>query len=230
MTANVSMGLPGDEKEERRAKNHATGRPVSDLTEELTEFLGEELMDRGQEVRLPKNGWFAFSDADLRQKLRHYQGHLDTFVTQVPRGKDESLGEYVRRLARQHDSVQDILSMIANIDAHFALAAKKRFEEMKKAAEAKRQEEERDRQRRLEERRKREREASPDPKEIKRLLAVIAEAEEIEALVALRDKAQEARGALVDIFTSERDACKSLGKPVPERSVPGWPNALNPRR
>jgi hypothetical protein len=165
----------------------------------------------------------AVTREDFNGLLKPLRSMLSDLMLRMPRSKGETLEAYAERLRKSEvDSGRwwSRFQRIGELMAHLQRLDEEEAAERKLEAEIKRQEEERKRQRELEERRKLEREASPDPAEIKRLLAVIAEAEEIERLLKLRNKANEAREALFDIYEKERNACRELGRPAPQRSGP----------
>jgi hypothetical protein len=175
---------------------------------------------------------------DFERLLRPWQYELGKLMQRVPRD-DLTIDAYLTRLTRAGSGdgwwnhfhrMKNFLAHLHRIEQEEAAERQRErdAEEARKRAERQRRRQEEERER--EARRQLERDASPDKAEIKRLLAVIAEAKDIEELLALHEAADDARGALQSIYTKERDACAALGKPAPERSVPGWPNALEVTR
>jgi hypothetical protein len=171
---------------------------------------------------------------DFELLLTPWKHELGRLMLQWPRREGSTIASYLNHLTKagsadnwwnRFDRMKDWLAHIARIDDE-ERAEREREAKRKRDEEQERQAREREARRRAHERAKRQ--ASPDPVEIKRLLAVIAEAEEIEALLALHEKANDARRALTDIYKAEREGCEYLDEPVPEREVPGWPNALDP--
>jgi hypothetical protein len=157
---------------------------------------------------------------DFERLLRPWKYELGRLMLKVPRNKDETFKDYFPRLRKdvgdmdgwwgRFERMKIFLAHLRRIEIDEEDDAYDEQQRAKREAEARR---ERERARRAE----LEKQATVDAKEVKRLLAVIVEAEEIEALLR---KANNARTALRTIYAKERDACVALGRPVPEREVP----------
>jgi hypothetical protein len=157
---------------------------------------------------------------DFERLLAPWKRALGQLMLKVPRNEGESIAAYHERLTQSGEDWWGRFERMKNWLAHIhRVEGEERVEREREAAQRKREEEERERAERAR-RAELERQATIDPNEVKRLLAVIAEAREIEELLALHKRAESARGALRSMYAKERDACAALGKPVPERSVP----------
>jgi hypothetical protein len=167
---------------------------------------------------------------DFELLLTPWKRELGRLMVQWPRREGSTIASYLNHLTKagsddnwhsRFDRMKLYLAHIARIDDE-ERAEREREAKRKRDEARERQVRERERIAELE------RQAKVDLVEIKRLLAVIAEAEDIEALLALHKQAQEARRALRDIYEREMNACQALGKPVPKREVPGWPHTFDP--
>jgi hypothetical protein len=171
----------------------------------------------------------AVERGDFEFLLKPWKVELGRLMVRFPRKETESIADYYNRLSQHGDNWGNRLGRMSDLLAYIDRFEQAERAEREREAKRKRDEEKervrlaREQQRLAHERATRQ--ASPDAKEVKRLLAIVAKAEDIERLLAA---ANDARQALTDIFKAEREGCEYLGKPVPERQVPGRPNALDP--
>jgi hypothetical protein len=225
--SNISLTLEGASRAEER-------KVVIDdaLVEEMcAHLLAEKLREMGRvapehralllpQVHINEGGFrrLAVTCDDFERLLRPWKVELGRLMLKYPRHDGATIAGYLSFLTRSGDNwdgrFHRMKVWLAHIHRIECEEAAERKHQAQIEAQRKRDEEERRRQERL----ALERDASPSDAEIKRLLAVIAEAREAEELMALIDNANAARYALRNIFEKEREACEALGRPVPERS------------
>jgi hypothetical protein len=165
----------------------------------------------------------AVSKADFEGSIASLKYALGVLMSSFPRMKGESIADYRDRLRTEGagDGWWSLFRKMAICVAHIQRIELEESNERARIADEGRQRQRDEEERKRQERAQWERDASPDPKEIKRLLAVIDEASEARRLLALIDSANVALLALGDIYEKEREACMRLGKPVPKPSKYG---------
>jgi hypothetical protein len=216
--------------------------PNAELVDELCTFLGKEYTEQFNRDRnahwvnpadrphsLPRVKFDddgITRDAVTRENFEHavepWKYALGELMTHVPRERGERIADYRDRLCLSSgDPWRLRMTNMAICVSHIQRIEKGEADARANAVAQRKREEEQHQERRRQEREQDERHASPDPKEIKRLRAIVDEASEAYRLLALHDKAQAATLSLYDIYEKECNACMRLGKPVPDISKYG---------
>jgi hypothetical protein len=157
---------------------------------------------------------------DFELLLNPWKRELGLLMVKWPRRERQTIASYHAFLSEAGDNWGSRFERMGNLLAHLHRIHEEERAEREREAAQRKLEEEAEAQREREHRAALERQATIDPKEVKRLLAVIDDARKVEEMLALHKRAEAARGALRSMYAREREACQELGRPVPERSVP----------
>jgi len=155
---------------------------------------------------------------DFQRLLRPWKRELGRLMLASPRNEGASIAGYFKHLCNvgSHDRWPGRFDRMGGLLAHIhRIEAEERAERERVAAQRKREEDER-RARERARLAELERQATPDLKEIKRLWAVIAEAKDVEEMMARLERARAAGVAIAEIYLKVQEACAALGRPLPD--------------